>query len=492
MIFFTVNKHISIKIPIPKNLHNINGMINQNKKLQHLLWRAGFGATIQDMQTYKNQSITKVVDDLFAKSANTNPLKITNAKPLPRQEIRMMSRDKRRAMRRKSRQQVRQLNIKWVERMVDGEGSLREKMTYFWHGHFACQNRNIYFIQNQINTIRKHALGNFRDLVMAIAKDPAMLLFLNNQQNRKRHPNENFARELMELFTLGRGNYTEKDIKEAARAFTGWGINRRTYEYRFRQRLHDFDEKTFLGKTGDFNGEDIIDIILKKEQTARFITGKIYRFFVNDIPNEKIINRLAKKFYQSNYDISALMREIFTSDWFYQKRNIGAKIKSPVELVVGIRRNFKIDFEKKNASLFIQKVLGQVLLFPPNVAGWPGGQTWIDSSTLMFRLKLPYVIMKAADLEVVAKAEGDVNKKGFVNRRMRRLTANINWGAYTRYFAKETNQKKLYRALSSFLLQSEHAKNQEFVARFANSSSQDDLIKTMSLGIASLPEYQMC
>ena len=160
--------------------------------------------------------------------------------------------------------------------------------------------------------------------------------------------------------------------------------------------------------------------------------------------------------------------------------------------MVGIRRNFKIDFEKKNASLFIQKVLGQVLLFPPNVAGWPGGQTWIDSSTLMFRLKLPYAIIKAADLDVVAKAEGDVNKKGFVNRRMRRLTANINWGAYTRYFAKETNQKKLYRALSSFLLQSEHAKNQEFVARFANSSSQDDLIKTMSLGIASLPEYQMC
>ncbi|OJJ23583.1 hypothetical protein BKI52_04265 [marine bacterium AO1-C] len=467
-------------------------MINPDKKLQHLLWRAGFGATIQDMQAYKNQSITKVVDDLFAKSAQITPLKISNAKPLERQKIRMMSRDERRAMRRKSRQQVRQLNIAWVERMVDGKNSLREKMTYFWHGHFACQNRNIYFIQNQINTIRKHALGNFKDLVMAIAKDPAMLLFLNNQQNRKQHPNENFARELMELFTLGRGNYTEKDIKEAARAFTGWGINRRTYEFRFRARLHDFDDKTFLGKTGNFNGEDIIDIILKQEQTARFITEKIYRFFVNDIPDERIINQLARKFYQSNYDIAALMQNIFTADWFYQKRNIGAKIKSPVELLVGIRRNFDIDFIKKNSSLFIQKVLGQILLFPPNVAGWPGGQTWIDSSTLMFRLRLPYIIFKAADLEVVAKAEGDVNKQGFVNRRMRRLNAEINWNAYTRYFAKEANKKKLYINLSNFLLQTEHPKNQEFVSQFANGSNTNDLIKTISLGIISLPEYQMC
>ncbi|HAS46569.1 MAG TPA: DUF1800 domain-containing protein [Microscillaceae bacterium] len=467
-------------------------MINPNKKLQHLLWRAGFGATIQDMQAYKNRSITKVVDDLFAKSAQAKPLKVSNAKPLERQKVRMMSRDERRAMRRKSRQQVRQLNIAWIERMVNGENSLREKMTYFWHGHFACQNRNIYFIQNQINTIRKHALGNFKDLVLAIAKDPAMLLFLNNQQNRKQHPNENFARELMELFTLGRGNYTEKDIKEAARAFTGWGINRRTYEFRFRGMLHDFDDKTFLGKTGNFNGEDVIDIILKQEQTARFITEKIYRFFVNDTPDEKIINRLARKFYQSNYDIAALMRTIFTADWFYQKKNIGVKIKSPVELLVGIRRNFDIEFIKKNSSLFIQKVLGQVLLYPPNVAGWPGGQTWIDSSTLMFRLRLPYVIFKAADLEVVAKAEGDVNKQGFVNHRMRRLNAEIDWQAYTRYFAKETNKKKLYRNLSSFLLQTEHAKNQEFVARFANGNNPTDLIKTISLGIASLPEYQMC
>ena len=467
-------------------------MINPNKKLQHLLWRAGFGATIQDMQAYKNQAITKVVDDLFTKSAQAKPLKITNAKPLERQKIRMMSRDERRAMRRKSRQQVRQLNVAWIEHMANGENSLREKMTYFWHGHFACQNRNIYFIQNQINTIRTHALGNLKDLVLAIAKDPAMLLFLNNQQNRKQHPNENFARELMELFTLGRGNYTEKDIKEAARAFTGWGINRRTYEYRFRARLHDFDDKTFLGKTGNFNGEDIIDIILKQEQTARFITEKIYRFFVNDTPDEKIIRRLARKFYQSNYDIAALMRTIFTADWFYQKKNIGVKIKSPVELLVGIRRNFDIEFIKKNSALFIQKVLGQILLFPPNVAGWPGGQTWIDSSTLMFRLRLPYLIFKAADLEVVAKAEGDVNKQGFVNRRMRRLNAEISWNAYTNYFAQETNQKKLYQNLSGFLLQTEHPKNQAFVARFANGNNSTDLIKTMSLGIVSLPEYQMC
>jgi uncharacterized protein (DUF1800 family) len=291
---------------------------------------------------------------------------------------------------------------------------------------------------------------------------------------------------------LGRGNYTEQDIKEAARAFTGWGVNRKTAEYKFKQRQHDFGSKTFFGKTGNFNGDDIINIILQQEQTARYIVGKVYRFFVNDTPNDQIIAQLARKFYQSNYNIETLMRSIFTAPWFYEQQHMGSKIKSPIELLVGIRRNFQVDFIKRNSALFIQKVLGQTLLFPPNVAGWDGGRSWIDSSTLMFRLKLPYIIFRASDIEITAKAEGDVNKQGFVNRRMRRLDANIRWHAYLKHFAKNKDKQSIYKALSGFLLQISHANNQAFVDRFAQVQGQQDLTKTMSLGIASLPEYQMC
>ncbi|EAY25310.1 DUF1800 domain-containing protein [Microscilla marina] len=467
-------------------------MSNPNKKLQHLLWRAGFGATVQDIEKYQSQSINKVVNDLFAQSKKTTLLKVVGSAPIAFTRRKMMSREERRAMRRKSRQQLKQLNLSWLERMVDGDSILREKMTFFWHGHFACQSRNVHFMQNHLNTIRKHALGNFKDLVLAIAKDPAMLFFLNNQQNRKQQPNENFARELMELFTLGRSNYTEQDIKEAARAFTGWGVNRKTAEYKFKERRHDFGSKTFFGKKGNFNGEDIIDIILQQEQTAKYITGKIYRFFVNDIPNDQIISQLARKFYQSGYNIETLMRSIFTSSWFYDNQHLGSKIKSPVELLVGIRRNFQVDFIQRNSALFIQKVLGQTLLFPPNVAGWAGGKAWIDSSTLMFRLKLPFIIFRAADIEITAKAEGDVNKQGFVNRRMQRLDANIRWHHYLKHFAKHRNKQDIYKALSGFLLQVNHTNNQQFVERFAQVKGQQDLTKTMSLGIASLPEYQMC
>src|SRR5262249_34193319 len=196
---------------------------------------------------------------------------------------------------------------------------------------------NIFYQQGLLDVIRRNALGNFGDLLKEVSKSAAMLFFLNNQQNRKDHPNENFAREVMELFTMGRGNYTEQDIKEAARAFTGWGANAGG-EFVFRKFQHDTGEKTVLGKSGNFDGDNIIDILIENKQTARFITRKIYRYFVNDEVNEAIVDKLANKFYQSNYDISELMKEIFSSDWFYDPKNIGSRIKSPVELIVGIRR----------------------------------------------------------------------------------------------------------------------------------------------------------
>jgi uncharacterized protein (DUF1800 family) len=187
--------------------------------------------------------------------------------------------------------------------------ALLEKMTLFWHGHFACTIKVGMLAAQQLNSIQQHALGNFRDLVLAIARDPSMIRFLNNQQNKKRQPNENFARELMELFTIGRGFYTENDVKEAARAFTGWSSNL-SGEYVFRERQHDFGEKRFMNKRGNFDGTDIIDILLERRETAHFITKKIYQYFVNEKVNERRLEQLAAGFYDKNYDIKWLMQTI--------------------------------------------------------------------------------------------------------------------------------------------------------------------------------------
>jgi len=211
--------------------------------------------------------------------------------------------------------------------MVISDAQLREKMSFFWHGHFANREINIFFQQKLLDILRQNALGNFGTLLSEVSKTAAMLAFLNNQQNRKQSPNENFAREVMELFTLGRGNYTEKDIKEAARAFTGWGFDLGG-EFVFRQQFHDTGNKTIFGKTGNFDGDDVIAMLLENRQTATYITNKIFKFFVNDNPDPAIVDKLSKDFYQSGYDIKKLMSAIFQSSWFYAPENTGVKIKS--------------------------------------------------------------------------------------------------------------------------------------------------------------------
>ena len=195
-------------------------------------------------------------------------------------------------IRKQSVQDIAKLNIRWLDEMTTSDAQLLEKMSLFWHGHFASKTVNILYDQALLNVIRENALGNFRDLLMNVSKSASMIQFLNNNQNKKSHPNENFARELMELFTIGRGNYTETDVKESARAFTGWGTNLQG-GFDFRPRQHDDGIKTFFGKTGNFSGEDILEILLAQKQTSVFITRKIYRFFVNDIPDEEKINVLA-------------------------------------------------------------------------------------------------------------------------------------------------------------------------------------------------------
>lgn len=470
-------------------------------KLQHLYWRAGFGATPTELQAQANKPLRKVVRDLLHESADYEPIAIVandlaSKKETKRemQEMFMNGEINKQQVAEKlkeNRLKIAELNNAWLDRMASGKAALREKMTLFWHGHFACRNKGALFTQVQHNTLRQHALGKFSDLLMAVSKDPAMLQFLNNQQNRKNAPNENFAREVMELFTLGRGNYTEADIKNAARAFTGWGFNLQG-EYVFRQMFHDYGEKTIFGKTGDFTGENVIKMLLEKEQTARFIVTKIYKYFVNETPDNQIINDLAKRFYKKDYDIADLMEEIFTADWFYEPKNVGSSIKSPIELLASIRHTTGVNLPNRRTELFIQKVLGQVAFYPPNVAGWAGGKNWIDSSSLLFRMKLPDIFFKSSEIKIAAKDDGDPDNEELTRKESKLLKASMDWQTFGQAFAKYEGTDLLDQ-LATFLIQIPLSDEQKkLVMRRAENAKEGDLLKNLTVSLMALPEYQLC
>ena len=377
---------------------------SQNQvKNQHLLFRAAFGPMVANTNELHDMS-QKELYSVLSKTSSKNPVALNVTTNLfdgfikgvqDVGRLQKLSQEEKKMLRKQSVQDLKNLNLTWLSEMINSEAQLREKMSLFWHGHFACRVINIYFQRQLLNTIRENALDNFGDLLREVSKSPAMLAFLNNQQNKKQHPNENFAREVMELFTLGRGNYTEQDVKEGARAFTGWGFNLKG-EFVNRPFLHDNGIKQFLGKTGNFDGDDIIDILLEQQQTATFIVRKIYKQFVNEAVNEENISWLSKRFYDSGYNIQKLLNDIYTSLWFYDDHNIGNHIKSPIELLVGIQRMIPMELDKPEMQLLFQRALGQILFYPPNVAGWPGGKNWIDSSALMLRMRLPQILTNMA------------------------------------------------------------------------------------------------
>ncbi|MHA6728832.1 DUF1800 domain-containing protein [Devosia sp. A369] len=283
--------------------------------------------------------------------------------------------------------ETRRLAFWWVDRMVRTNRPLEEKMTLFWHGHFATSEeklRDYRKIMLQLETLRAGATGNFGDLLMAVAKDPAMLVYLDAAQNVKGAPNENFGREVMELFTMGVGNYTEDDIREAARAFTGWGND--DLEFVVDPDKHDAGTKTFLGRSGNFTGEDILGIILEQQQTAIYIATKLYRFFVREEVSPGFAAQLGALFLQNHYDIAPFLRTIFLSEDFYSEPSVGTHIKSPIELLVSTYRKLGLaELPGIPDPYLVSKTLGQVLLYPPTVAGWGEGRSWITPGLLFER-----------------------------------------------------------------------------------------------------------
>lgn len=367
--------------------------MDQRDKINHLLRRAAFGPRF----SYPDfRDTDEAVAWLFDTSAKPAALSLRNWKQPAPGEMKNASVEERKAYREREKTEKIALQNTLLDRYAKGSSPLREKMTLFWMGHFACRPTNPVFNVNYYNHIHRHALGNFTDLLDAMIRDAAMLLYLNNNQNRKGNPNENFARELLELFTLGRGHYTENDIREGARALTGWGFNREG-NFEFREQLHDPSVKHFLGSSGTFNGGDLVAIIVKQPACAEFITTKLVRFLVAEQTDPVIIKELSKTFVQSGFDISGLLKKIFASGWFYDEKYTGNKIKSPLELVAGIAGDFSITFEDPMGRFAIQRILGQNLFDPPNVAGWPRDRAWIDSSALIYRMKLPELLLQEAE-----------------------------------------------------------------------------------------------
>jgi hypothetical protein len=361
----------------------------------HLLRRAGFGGTPEQVEYLVRLGRDGAVDYLLhfegAPPLGGEPAfepedRLT---PQERRELNEEERERLRILRnRRDHVRIHELRKWWISQMVASPRPLEEKIVLFWHGHFTSGHREVksaYLMWRQQKSFREHAVGNYRALLLAVATDPAMTLYLNNAQNVKGHPNENFARELMELFTLGVGHYTERDVVEAARAFTGWGIDRQSGEFLFRRGQHDDGVKTVLGVTGRLNGGDVIDIILKRPQAAEYLVRRLWRFFAGETPPPPVVRQLAATFRHNKYEIKPLLRALFLHDAFYADDVMASRVKSPVELLVGLMRELEIPAEDLDAMVYGLRLMGQDLFQPPNVKGWDGGAAWINTATMYHR-----------------------------------------------------------------------------------------------------------
>jgi uncharacterized protein (DUF1800 family) len=383
---------------------------------RHLLARTGFMPRADEIAAFEGLSREDAVRRLLDGArlvARTPAPPWADEAELPRSPGRMASEDERRAARRALREKTEELVAWWYREMALTDSPLTERMTLFWHNHFTSAYAKVrlpHLLYRQNATLRRHALGNFRQFVHAVAADPAMIVYLDGARSRRGEPNENFARELLELFTLGEGRYTEQDIKEAARAFTGWSLDRDSGRFVFRRALHDDGPKTFLGRAGSFNGTDIIDIVLDKPEVAAHIAGKAWREFVSETPDQAEIARIAAKFGASGYEIKVLMREILLVPQFWAAANRGRLVQSPAELIAGSIRAFGLEVPPGATLIGVGRALGQEILNPPNVKGWAGGTSWITANTLLTREQLMrrLVDRRASDARPPAPADDDM------------------------------------------------------------------------------------
>jgi hypothetical protein len=365
----------------------------------HLMNRAGFGGSPAAIENLRAQGVGGAVswfvdyehipDDTPAPDwAHPDPDLIARREAIRNAADPETKRMLQSQMYQEENAEMADLRYWWLRRMALGPRPFQEKMTLFWHGHFATSYEKVhnpYFLWLQNETLRQNAVGNFNQLLIAVAEDPAMLIYLDGANSYKNHPNENFAREVMELFSLGEGNYTEQDIQQAAKAYTGWGFSQDRLHYQYHPYNHDGGPKTVFGQTGNYTGEDVLNMICARPQCAHFIAERIWRFFVQDNPPAKCVEALAGVLQKTNMDLRQTMRTLFRSNEFYAPEVVRSQIKSPVQWLIQATHQLEAPLPTQPMSLVILRQLGQELFQPPNVKGWDGGIAWITTNNLLDR-----------------------------------------------------------------------------------------------------------
>ena len=481
---------------------------------QHLLGRAGFGGTPAQVRALVEMGLDDAVDYLIdfkgdeaagAIDARANDFRADVMRPETPEERETLRRaraagdeetilrlQRERQMReRDDREQLAALQRWWLARMISTGRPLEENLTLFWHGHFATGYRTIensWHMKRQNAFLRANAAGNFGDLVRGIIRDPAMLKYLDNDENRRRSPNENLARELMELFTLGEGNgYGERDIKEGARALTGMTF--RGNEFHFNQQEHDPTPKTILGRTGNFSGDEFVSILLEQQACARFICGKLYRFFVNDSPTPPkdaaaAVERLAREFRARRYEVRPILRLLFRSQHFYAPENRLSIVKSPVQLIVQSIRSLGTPTREIRALVQAGDLMGQQLFQPPSVKGWDGGRSWINTATMFVRQNLVVYLVTGRR---PAAFDWDPSEMAYD------CSALL---AHLRDSGGGVDPHEAVRGLATFALGGPPARERlvqldEFLGSLGGTVT-DDRVKALLCLIGAMPEFQLC
>jgi uncharacterized protein (DUF1800 family) len=473
----------------------------------HLLNRAGFSGAPAEIERIAALGHEKAVscfvdyetipdnteDPSWAKPDPDRAKRFLTARDMSEEDRRKRQREEQQSQ----RQHITELKGWWLERMAKGPRPLQEKMTLFWHGHFATSAQKVreaYLMWRQNELFRRLATGNWLQMLIEVAQDPAMLIWLDQAQSRKEHPNENFAREVMELFALGEGHYTEKDISEAARALTGWSYDRRTEKFVERPFLHDSGQKSIFGKTGNFDGQDFLEMIVEQPQAARFITAKIWKFFAGEDPSDELVGALASTFRRAGNNFKPVLRAMFLSEEFYSASLIRNQVKSPVQWLVGSVRVLERDLPPPLVCFSLTQNLGQDLFAPPNVKGWDGGLNWITTNNLLARYNQAATLVQG---DMSGTGTGFANNPN-VNMMVERRLKNMRVGgvAVAKLFTEEERSsiEALVPALEKRLLQGKLKSKQEKTLRDFLASKKEldpETIRNAIRLVMSTPEYQL-
>lgn len=376
------------------------------EEARHLLSRTCFGVNVRQILSWTKLTREQAVERLLQQLRRPQLISPPSWSKEPYPDFASISKKplkQRRAFQRKIQKMRVDIKLWWYRQMCQTSTPFAERMVLFWHNHFTSEMRKMWwplwmYQQNQL--FRRHLSKNFRSLLLAICKDPAMVVYLDSRNNRKGRPNENFARELLELFTLGEGNYSEADIKEAARAFTGYTLNYKKGTFYFYPKHHDWGIKKFMGRAGYFSGEDIVQILLENPRLSEFITEKLWKEFISPVPHPEEVKRLARLWRKHNYELIPYLRAFFLSKYFWLPKNRNNLVKSPVEFLVGFVRSFELPVRNPRILLHYGRMLGQDILDPPNVKGWPQGLEWINTTSLILRVQFLRTYFQLRAVEV--------------------------------------------------------------------------------------------